>query len=87
MSDYEMDSLMCGPDVLVGDITDDFLCFFIVLWQVEDDKLVDRQMEDIEKLKLGEQVAGQFKKVEYLKKKRDILAGAVGEEEDQWCSG
>lgn len=31
VSDYQMNSLMCGPDVfLVGDITAHFICFIVV---------------------------------------------------------
>lgn len=62
-----MNSLMCGPDVLLlGGQTADFLCFFVVLWQREDDKQVDSEIESIKKLELGVQVARRLYKVEYL---------------------
>lgn len=61
-----MNSLMCGPEVLLlGGQTADFLCFF-VLWQREDDKQVDSEIESIKKLELGVQVARWLYKLEYL---------------------
>lgn len=54
-------TMMCGPDeLLVGVIAADFHCFFVVLWQREDDKQVISKMESNEKLELGDQ------EVEYL---------------------
>lgn len=51
------DTLTCGPDVsLVGDVTVNFYCFFVVLWLGEDDKEVDFEMEDTENLELSDQV-------------------------------
>ena len=65
MSDSEMDSLMCGPDVfLLGGITADFLPL-LFCGKERIIKQVDSQMEGIERLEAGGQVAGQFE-MDYL---------------------
>lgn len=65
VSDYEMDSLMCGPDVLsLGGITANFLSL-LFCGKRRMIKQVDSKMEGIEMLEAGGQVAGDFK-MEYV---------------------